>query len=428
MRLNLELGTGEVVRVFGPARLTVLRGRVVILGAVFSSNESIEINEYRSYAVKALEDSLVELRLSGGGSIEAPIEGEEVLDEWMRIADEIVTSGGVQVAFVMGPTDAGKSSFTAMLLNRALHSGVKPGVIDADIGQADVGPPGFVSATLVDRKILWLRWLRAAKMRFVGSVSPYRLERRVISAAVDLKYWLLGEGAQLVAVDTDGWVYGAQAMEYKLEMVKALRPTAIVVLGDEEIYKSVGRVLKGFSSKLYYLPTPAVVRTRDREDRRILRSEGYKRFFENAVKRKVKLEEVSVLGSCLYSGNPLPPERLEEMSRLLGTRVIAGSETPENLVLVVEGQPRHDMLERLSRERHVYVIQRGEERGLYIAVLGPDMEEKAPGVILSVDYEAREAEILTSYTGDIGGLIIGSLKLNVDAGFEEAGRIQRCPL
>ncbi len=428
MRLNLELAKDEVVRVFGPARITVLRGSIVILGAIYTSGESVEINVYRSYAVKGVEDSLVEIRLGEGGSIEMPSAGEEVLDTWMSVADEIVSLGGTPVAFVMGPTDAGKSSFTALLLNRALVKGLKPGVIDADIGQADVGPPGFVSATLVDRKILWLRWLRPQYMRFVGNVTPYRLEKRIITAIVDLRHILVRNGAQLIAVDSDGWVYGLQALEYKVEAIRALRPDALVVIGDESLGAMIERMLKGFKMRIYTVKSPAVVWARDREDRRLLRTEGYRRFFEGAKVRKVKLDEIGVIGSCLYTGTLLPPERLEELARALGVRVVAASETSETLVVVTEGSPRADALERLGREKHVYVIHKGDEKGLYVAVLGPDMEEKAPGVLLNVNYETGEAEILTSYEGEIGGIIIGSLKLNVDAGFEEAGRVQRCPL
>ncbi len=425
----MELSPGELLRVFGPARLTVVRGTVMILGAHFSSGESVEINKYRSYAVRGVDESVVEVRLEDHGSIEKPVEGEEVLDEWVAVADEIVSSGGLPVVVALGPTDAGKSSFTALLVNRALHKGVKPGVRDADIGQADVGPPGFVSATIVDRKILWLRWLRARWLRFVGAISPQRHERRLLAAIAELKHVLVENGAQLIAVDSDGWVQGYQALEYKLELLRVLKPTHVALIGASE---DLVAVLSGWAARgrmrVYTLRSPSVVYMRDRGDRRSLRSEAYQRFLEGAQPRRVKLTEVAVIGSCLLSGRLLSPEELQRYSELVGVPVVAGSETPDRIVLVVDGQPRPQALEALRREQNVVVLRRGAERGLYVAVLGEDLEEKAPGVILSIDYGSLEAEVLTSYTGEIGGLIIGHIRLSLEQEYTEEGYISRCPL
>ena len=428
MRISLELQSGEVVRVFGPARLTMLKGHVMILGAVFSEGESVEIDRYRSYAVKALEDSVVELQLGERGTLEKPAEGEEVVEKWVETADEIVSDEGVKTVLMLGPVDAGKSSFTALLANRGIQRGLRVGVIDADIGQADVGPPGFVSAAFVDRKILWLRWLRAQRLRFIGSNTPQRLEKRIVSAVVDLKHVLLEEGAELVAVDSDGWVHGIHAVEYKMELVRSLRPTHIVVVGDEQLYETVRGWVRSAKTKVYSVSQPSVVYVRDREDRRVLRSEAYRRFFEDAAVRKVKLDEVGVIGSCLFNGRPLPPDTLESISRALGVRVIRGSETMDSIVLLVDSPPKPGAVERLGYEKNVYIVKKGDEKGLYVALLDENLEERAPGVLLNVDYESLEAEIYTSYGGPIGAVMIGYLKLNVEEGFVEEGRAPRCPL
>lgn len=428
MRLNLELESGEVVRIFGPARLTMLKGHVMILGAVFSEGEKVEIDRFRSYAVKALEESRIEVQLGDRGSIEKPGEGEEVIEKWVEIADEIVADDGLKTVLMLGPVDAGKSSFTALLANRGLHRGLRVGVIDADIGQADVGPPGFVSAAIVDRKILWLRWLRAEHMRFIGSNTPQRLEKRIISAIVDLKHVLREKGAELIAVDSDGWVQGMHAIDYKMEMIRGLRPTHIVVIGDEQLYEIVHGWVKAAHTKVYKVEQPSVVYIRDREDRRVLRSEAYRRFFENAVVRKVRLDEIGVIGSCLFNGRPLEQGQLEALSKALGVKVIRASETVDALVLLVESPPKPGVVERLGLEKNVYIVRKGDEKGLYIAVLDENLEERAPGVLLGIDYDSLEAEIYTSYTGNIGAIMIGYLKLNVEEGFVEEGRAPRCPL
>ncbi len=76
----------------------------------------------------------------------------------------------------------------------------------------------------------------------------------------------------------------------------------------------------------------------------------------------------------------------------------------------------------------MYIIKKGDEKGLYVALLDENLEERAPGVLLGIDYESLEAEIYTSYGGPIGAVMIGYLKLNVEEGFVEEGRAPRCPL
>ncbi len=429
-RLSIEVNPGEIIRVMGPLRVYVAKGRVMVLGAVFGEGESFEVNTYRSYGIKALDEpAVINVVLGEGASIEQPRPSEEVLDTWVKVGDEIVSrlESGDSVV-VLGPTDAGKSSFVALLANRALHASKRVVVVDSDIGQADVGPPGFVSGAFVRERILWLREVKAEQLRFIGSITPSRFEKRILSAVVDLYDWGVREGADVVLIDTDGWIYGLNALDYKLELIRIVRPRAVVVIGDEILARVVEKVVKSNAISVYYAPSPAVARIRDREDRRQLRSQAYKRFFENAQVREIELSSIAVFGSCFLMGQPLAENKLSEFSRELGVEVVAGSEGIDYIMLIVTKHPRSSVVERLSAEKQVYISVAGEEKGLYLAVLGPDLREKAPGVLQELDYKNLRAKIYTAYEGEIGGLVFGSVKLSLESGFEEMGRVQRCTI
>ncbi|MEB3859660.1 MAG: hypothetical protein LRS43_00455, partial [Desulfurococcales archaeon] len=173
VEVSLRLEKGEGVRVFGPARVRVARGLVSVLGAELGEGEEVNIDRYRSYYVKSLGSSEIEASIGGEGRIEAPSRGEEPYDEWLSIADMVISScpSRCRVA-VVGPPESGKTSFTALLANRSLVRGLPTGVVDSDIGQADVGPPGFVSLAMPDSWVTWLRGLDPVDMRFVGSIEP----------------------------------------------------------------------------------------------------------------------------------------------------------------------------------------------------------------------------------------------------------------
>ena len=51
------------------------------------------------------------------------------------------------VIMVIGEIDTGKSTLVALIAQWFRENGKKVAVVDSDIGQSDVGPPGFVSVS-----------------------------------------------------------------------------------------------------------------------------------------------------------------------------------------------------------------------------------------------------------------------------------------
>ncbi len=424
-RVTLELVEGQMARLQGPARLRVVRGQVMILGAIFKPGDVVSVSEFRSYAVKALVDSSVEVLLDYGGVVEKPRPGEEPLDEWVAAIDSLVRRG-CRSFMVLGPTDAGKSSVTALIVNRALEYGMRPGVVDADVGQADVGPPACVSAALPGRRILWLREVRAERFRFIGYVTPQRAERRIVAAVVDLVGWLRRRGAEVVAVDTDGWVQGVNSIEYKVEAARFASIDALIVVGDQKLYRMLERQYSRLGCGVYYLRSPQVRRERDREERRSLRGERYRAFLSRAVERVVDLSEVSVQGSCFFSGELLPPEVAEGYSSVLRVPVEAASETYDTVYVVTRGQPDPAAVEKLSTAlgKQVYILDKRLVPGTLAAIVGASGMEESLAIIRDIDLRAMKARIATPHEGEVKGLILGGIRLGED--FEETGRPLRC--
>ena len=425
MIVELRLEEGLVARLNGPASARVRRGQVMVLGAIFNAGDEFQVAAHRSYAVKALTDSFVEVNLGSGGSVEKPAPGEEPLDKWVYLIDHSLRKG-CRSFMVLGPVDAGKSSIAALVLNRALLYGLTPGVVDSDVGQADVGPPGTVSAAVPDRHILWLRELTASKIRFIGYITPQRIERRIMSAIVDLVHWLRSRGSDVVVVDTDGWIQGVQALEYKLEAAYYAGIDTLVVIGDEKLHAMVRNAWRGRGCGTVYLPSPAVRRTRDRNDRRSLRSEAYRRFLGNASLRRVGLSGKTVLGSCYFMGEPLPRETASGFASILRTRVLAASETYDTIYVVTVGPADPVGIEKLSNAmgKQIYILDKNNMKGALVGIIGASGEEEAIGILQDIDFEREEAVVLTGYRGEVRGIIIGGTRLGPE--YEEQGRPLRC--
>lgn len=424
---EVSMGEGEVLRVVGPARADVVAGTVLVVGSRYPAGSSFVVHKLRSYGIKALSPSRLRFAMGEGSRVERPKEGEEVVDEWLKVSEHIlrVCSGRQCKVLVVGPPESGKSTFTAFSSNYLRDSGVRVGVIEGDIGQEDVLVPTTIALAEVSRPILWLRELDPISFRFVGCTSPQYCYSESVLAIKELVDEAVGMGFGAVIVNTDGWVGSVPGVEHKLAIIRWTRPDVVVVT-DREVHDYISKCADGLTD-VVYAPRPAVVRDRSREERRELRAQSYKRYFGRGRVRKVRLGGVGLLGACALSGRTLSRDELAEVLRLpdgLLEKIVHSTEVGDTLYLFCR-EPL-DLALDPENSRKVVVITPRDVRGTVVGLLGDRMREVGVGVILGLDLDSREVALLTPWDGEIRGLIIGKVKLSED--LEEVGRVSRCTL
>jgi len=420
---SIRLDDGEMLRVYGPARVRVRAGTLLLLGAELTEGFEAFIPAGRSYTVKARGGALFDLEIEGEARVERPSPEEEPLDDWLAVADAILDRCDLpcRVA-VLGPVEAGKTSFTALMANRALARGLLPGVVDADVGQADIGPPAFVSMAIASDWVVWLRDLEPHASRFVGSIEPGPASGRIITGVSGLVREALAEGAGIVVVDTDGWVQGWPAIEYKGDLLRAARIDYAVVLGSSELAETVERMMPG---RVYYARSPREKAVRSVEDRRNLRSANYRRFLEGAQEKVVDVSRVEVYGSCVFSSRRVADERLiADLSSTLAVEVVYVGSFPGGYCVVVDSEEPVDLQSLRGLQKRLQgdliVVHTGGFRGVLVGVSGGDANEW-PGMVEWVDLEKGLVGLRTGYSGEVRRVVFGRIRL-VDGYQESAGR------
>ena len=75
----------------------------------------------------------------------------EISPEWQNLISEIIASPGV--VMVVGGVDVGKTNFCLQLAWAGHDAGIPTAVVDSDIGQSEIGAPGTIGMSIVDKPI-----------------------------------------------------------------------------------------------------------------------------------------------------------------------------------------------------------------------------------------------------------------------------------
>jgi len=242
------------------------------------------IEESRQEPIFAVDNTLLEIRRDSGSAWS--VAGESTVPvAWNEAAQVLQRQRGVCV--IIGEVDSGKSSLCTFLANKCLEDTGKVGVVDADVGQADIGPPTTISLSVVQAPIIGLHKAVVEISFFVGDTSPSVVPDKIVRLATRLKEQMTSS-ADIVLVNTDGWLAEFNAIRHKQRLLEEIQPDLVIALSrsDDIIDPLLDRV-KFASLKL---PISSFARVRSKEERKKAREAGYRRFLQGSHKLVVSQE------------------------------------------------------------------------------------------------------------------------------------------
>lgn len=167
------------------------------------------------------------------------------------VAHEAAAAG--PVTLVLGATDTGKTTLVAALAGALAAAGHAVGVVDADLGQSDVGPPTTVGLGRVRGPIERLADAELVELEFLGVTSPARCMRQTAEATARLVRRALESGCDRVLVDTSGLVQGPFGLALKRQKIDRVDPDVLVALQRRDECEPI---LKTYAGR----PRPVTVR------------------------------------------------------------------------------------------------------------------------------------------------------------------------
>ncbi|MGD9496324.1 MAG: Clp1/GlmU family protein, partial [Armatimonadota bacterium] len=212
-----------------------------------------------------------------------------VPDAWLDLLEGLAGERGA--VMVVGGVDTGKTVLSGWLAKQLAGRG-PAALVDSDLGQSVLGPPGTVGWGMADAG--------TAEFLFVGEVSP---ARRLLGTATAT--WRACEraraaGAAWLVLDTCGYVDGLGAVALKRAKMDLVRPTDVVLLEDSpDRLAAVARAIRPAEARVHYLRPAAAVEARGPARRRQWREQRFRECLAGA-----RVRPISLVGRAVYGGRP----------------------------------------------------------------------------------------------------------------------------
>jgi polynucleotide 5'-hydroxyl-kinase GRC3/NOL9 len=324
------------------------------------------------------------------------------------------------VVLLVGAGDVGKTTLTLAAANAAVRAGRKAAILDTDLGQSEVGPPGTLGIVRLDAPAASTTDLKPRALAFVGAAAPPGHLLPIIQGTSRLVTHALERQDDVVYVDTSGFVEGRLAEKLKLAKLTVLAPDLVVfVRRGGELGRLIDLVAASTHAPVITVRSAPTVRTKSVVYRRLQRANRLRKHFEGARIVEMDAGRVRTFEGWLYSGEALTARQLRSATETLGIPVMHGEVTADGVFLCAAARPPRQSLAALQEDfgrRRITVTPAAVFQSLLVGLVGSGGLLADIGLLQGVNFERALFSGLTPArsVADVRQLHFGRLRLRPD--------------
>ncbi len=296
-----------------------------------------------------------------------------------------------RIAIVIGKIDTGKST-----LIKQISGIIDVSIVDADIGQSDIGPPSVVS---LSEKINGQ--YRMIDGYFCGSTTPAGHFLQLMAGAVRMTQ---ASKKFPVLVNTIGLVTGDIGRSLNTEIINAIDPDLIICIdqGDELRYLDA---FERSGIRVLHLPVSIYAKKKTISERTYNRQLAFKEHFHGASSNMFSFDQFSAERTLLFNGCERDIRKF--------TPDLLYAEVSGNEAVIVSDNHRPDR-DRILHELDVRTVQAhaiDDFIGVLVGLMSTDGRFCGLGIIEHIDFIERSIKIYTT-VNNFSILQFGSIKLD----------------
>jgi polynucleotide 5'-hydroxyl-kinase GRC3/NOL9 len=321
---------------------------------------------------------------------------------------------------VIGAADTGKTRFCANLANRAIEAGIPTAIVDADIGQSEIGSPGTIGLATPEAPFEAATELQARRLYFVGSTSPpaHLLEhvtgtKRLVDNALEL-------GAKLVIVDTTGLTAAPVGRKLKTYKVDLVRPKFLVgIERAREIEPLLAPFCRHEEISVILTKTPEEVRMKSPQLRATRRQANFHRRFHDAMGYIIKLDDVCCWNTWLGTGRPVKWQYVKFIERALRCAAEHVELVGGSICAVVDGEPYEPGIREVQQQfktRDIRLATTQSFQGLLVGLADQNGRTMEVGLVQGLEFKQRLLYVLSPIrtVSPVRVVQFGSIRLSRD--------------
>ncbi|RLG42452.1 MAG: hypothetical protein DRO05_01105 [Thermoproteota archaeon] len=382
-----------------PLKVISKRGKIECWG---SEIDSLEIREKGiPILIRALEISDLE--------IWAPSKPTEIPGiipkEWEDLVSRIKPG---DVIMLLGGVDVGKSGLFAFLANKLVSAGMRVGLIDADVGQSDIGPVGTIGLSLIDETVVHPSLAKPDGLFFIGDNTPRGHLLPMVMGTRMLLDIAKSEEADVILINTTGYIHSGPARALKRFKILATQPSKVVILQREDESEHIAKLVPS-SSDLIKIHVSRNIRRKNHSFRIFLRQSNIRRYLEGAESVRINIRDAKFTDTLFFSGSSAQ-DLVKELEELLGRPVLYAEEAPDVIVCLLESLS--GLKELKLRGKPLRTATRRGYEGLYVGFLDDVGLCHGVGIIERFMPEQGTLDIYTKFSGSSEYIAFGYLKFN----------------
>ncbi len=209
------------------------------------------------------------------------------------------------VVAMLGAVDVGKTTTATEIASAVILAKRRTAVVDTDIGQSDIGPPTTVGLSMPRRPARRMREWDGLAAFFVGDTSPRGVYPYLIEGAIRSIEQARARQAEVIVMDTTGWIEGAAAVAAKTRKLRRIDPQHVVAIQRQgEVEPILERLPRRIA--VHRLRPSSRVRRRSRELRRVARVRRFHQYFLRARPHTLPLGRLLADRLPVYEGRAVP--------------------------------------------------------------------------------------------------------------------------